>query len=151
MEGLTNRQVVAGIKAKEMEAITAAIREAAGPDAPIPPEREGWPCFSGAGQGVRESGVPVVWAPGQGAVHLPEGTGIRVRPNESWVIQVHYNMIDPATIGQTDQTRIDLQMAEEVENEGWFVLVDEFLRTIAGPPELIPAIPPGVEIGRAHV
>ncbi len=31
------------------------------------------------------------WAPGQSAVEFPEGSGLRIRANERYVLQIHYN------------------------------------------------------------
>ncbi|MEX1363202.1 MAG: hypothetical protein AB1Z98_08755 [Nannocystaceae bacterium] len=107
------------------------------------PERAGWPCFGEAGDGVETSGIPVVWAPGQGVVELPEGTGLRVRQQEVLVVQVHYNLADPATIGQSDQTDVHLRLAEQVEREGFMILPDPFLESIFGGDPI--ELPPGEE------
>lgn len=94
------------------------------------PAREGWSCFGAAGDGVEVSGIPVVWAPGQGVVEFPEGTGLRVSQNEQLVIQVHYNLADPASVGMSAQTTVQLRLAEEVDREGFMVLPDPFLDSI---------------------
>lgn len=110
------------------------------------PEREGWPCFGEAGEGVETSGIPVVWAPGQGVVEFPEGTGLRVRENEVLVIQVHYNLADPATIGQNDQSDVHLRLVDEVDREGFMILPDPFLDSIfSGDPIELPPGQPSVE------
>jgi hypothetical protein len=41
------------------------------------PERDGWPCFGMAGEGVAVEGFPVVWAAGQPSVEYPEQSGSR--------------------------------------------------------------------------
>lgn len=101
-------------------------------------DRDGWPCFSGAGDGVREDSSPINWAPGQGAVRLPEGVGVKLQPGHSVVLQVHYNLSNIEDRG-TDASQVELQVAETVEREGWFLLPDEFLGTMfAGSPTTIP-------------
>lgn len=97
------------------------------------PDRDGWPCYSAAGEGVAITGFPVSWAPGQGVVEMPAGTGMRVRQGELLVIQMHYNLADEDTHGQSDQTTVRLRMADEVEREGFVLLSDLFLRTLANP------------------
>jgi Copper type II ascorbate-dependent monooxygenase, C-terminal domain len=94
------------------------------------PDREGWPCFGAAGEGVEVSGMPVVWAPGQGVVEFPEGTGLRISANEQLVIQLHYNLVDPANDGMSDQSAVQLRLVEEVEREGFMILPDPFLDSI---------------------
>jgi hypothetical protein len=104
--------------------------------------RDGWPCFSGPGGSLRDSGSPIVWAPGQGAAVYPEGVGISWRPSEVLVSQVHYNLSDPTTIGLSDTTRIDLMTETKVERIGKFALLDPYLETLYGSPALLP---PGQE------
>jgi len=104
------------------------------------PEREGWPCFGEAGEGVETSGIPVVWAPGQGVVQFPEGTGLRFAAQEQLVVQVHYNLATASNIGMADQTTIQLKLEESVEREGVMLLPDPFLDSIfeGDPIELAP-------------
>ncbi len=94
------------------------------------PDREGWPCFGFAGDGVNVESEPVTWAPGQGVVDYPEGIGLRVRAGTKLVIQVHYNLFDPSLRGQTDQTTVRIRFVDQVEREGFFVLPDGFLTTL---------------------
>jgi hypothetical protein len=110
------------------------------------PDREGWPCFGTAGEGVAISGIPVVWAPGQGVVEFPAGTGLRVAQNEQLVIQVHYNLADPANVGMADQSTVQLRLEEAVEREGFMMLPDPFLDSIfQGEPIELPAGEASVE------
>lgn len=121
LPGLNNGQVIAFLDAQD--------------------DREGWNCFGTAGDGVRDGGIPIVWAPGQTAVELPEGVGVRIRPGQTWVVQMHYNLSDPTTLGQSDRTTLELRMADEVAREGWMALPDRFLESLfSGSPE---SIPPG--------
>jgi hypothetical protein len=82
------------------------------------PNRAGWPCFGTAGAGVNEKGVPVSWAPGQGATYFPENTGYRIKSTDWLVAQVHYNMSDASLIGQHDETAISLLLKNSVQREG---------------------------------
>jgi hypothetical protein len=74
-------------------------------------DRDGWPCFTGAGDDVAYESDPIGWAPGQGATQLPEGTGVEVPEGSIIVAQVHYNLIDPETEGMSDSTEVQLQLA----------------------------------------
>ncbi|MBX2799435.1 MAG: hypothetical protein KTR31_17300 [Myxococcales bacterium] len=103
------------------------------------PERDGWPCFEGAGEGVSTGGEVVSWAPGQGAVEYPEGHGIRIPVGAKMVFQVHYNLVDEDTRGQSDQTFVDLRLEDEVDEEMYVTLPDLFLGGVDGVPESIPA------------
>ncbi len=107
------------------------------------PGRDGWPCFGAAGDGVQVSGIPVVWAPGQGVVELPAGTGLRVAQQEQLVIQVHYNLANPDHVGMSDQTTVQLRLVEDVAREGFMALPDPFLESIfvGNPIELPPGDP----------
>jgi hypothetical protein len=90
--------------------------------------------------------MPVVWAPGQGVVEFPEGTGLRVGQNEQLVIQVHYNLADPTTIGMSDQSTVQLRFVEQVEREGFMILPDPFLDSVfQGNPIELPAGESSVE------
>jgi hypothetical protein len=110
------------------------------------PDREGWPCFGAAGENVAISGMPVVWAPGQGVVEFPEGTGLRVGEQEQLVIQVHYNLANPANVGMSAETTVQLRLEDEVEREGFMILPDPFLDSIfQGDPIELPAGEPSVE------
>lgn len=95
------------------------------------PDREGWPCFGMAGEGVTVAAAPVTWAPGQGVVTYPGDSGVPVTPNHKLVIQVHYNLADSAQHGKTDQTQVKLRLASTVDNVGIFVLWDPFLGSLS--------------------
>jgi hypothetical protein len=94
------------------------------------PDREGWPCFGMAGDGVDVQSVPVAWAPGQGVVDYPNQSGVPLKPSDKIVIQVHYNLADSANLGKTDQTRVQLRIVPDVTNVGAFVLKDRLLDTL---------------------
>jgi hypothetical protein len=105
------------------------------------PDRLGWPCFGAAGDGVDVGGVPVTWAPGQGIVSYPNSMGVPVRTTDKLVVQVHYNLADPATAGKTDSTTVRLRFAPTVSRELVFLLPDPFLDSLnSATPE---SLPPG--------
>lgn len=106
-------------------------------------DREGWPCFVGAGTGVPALSTPVAWAPGQGAVLFPDNSGIKVNAGNRLIAQVHYNLVDKSLRGQSDQTRLNLLFSTDVEQEAFIALPDGFLDTLGSFNEA--AIPPGEE------
>ena len=102
------------------------------------PDREGWPCFGLAGEGVEVETVPVVWAPGQTVVEYPNQSGIPITSRHFVVIQVHYNLASDPPAGVTDQTTVRLRMAPEVPNLGIFLLVDPLLDSLySGTPDTL--------------
>ncbi|MFT5680607.1 MAG: hypothetical protein ACI8RZ_001513 [Myxococcota bacterium] len=84
--------------------------------------RDGWPCYSQAGDYIQVEGEYVSWAPGQGVVSFPEGSGLEMNPGELFAIQIHYNMA--VVEGETDSTTVRLQMADSVERPGQIILMD---------------------------
>jgi hypothetical protein len=105
------------------------------------PDREGWPCFGAAGEGLEPEGTPVTWAPGMGPVTYPDGTGVRVETGTILVAQVHYNLAQESVRGQSDTTEIRLRLAESAAKPGIFDLPDAFLETLfEGEPA---SLPPG--------
>jgi len=92
--------------------------------------RVGWPCFGGAGDGVNSTGLPITWAPGQGIVSYPDGMGVQVKSTDKLVIQIHYNLADPKTVGHMDSTTVHLRFAESVNRQVVFLLPDPFLESI---------------------
>jgi len=104
------------------------------------PDRLGWPCFGGAGDGIDINGVPVTWAPGQGVVNYPSGMGFAVSPTDKLVVQVHYNLVDPASAGKTDSTTVRLRFASSVSRSLAFLLPDPFLDSLGNPtPDSLPS------------
>jgi len=95
------------------------------------PDRDGWPCFTGAGEGVQIEGTPVVWAPGQGVLQYPDDSGVLLRPGRVLVAQVHYNLVDPKTRDLPDQTVIRLQRTTSVSQLGMFVVIDPLLESLS--------------------
>jgi hypothetical protein len=97
------------------------------------PNRDGWPCFGGAGDGVQESGLPVAWAPGQGIVEYPAGMGVPIKTTDKLVVQIHYNLADPGSAGKTDSTTVHLRFADSVSRQIQFLLPDGLLDSLANP------------------
>lgn len=91
------------------------------------PDRDGWPCYGLAGEGVQVDSVPVTWAPGMGPVPYPAKTGVPLAEGSVFVVQMHYNLADESARGQADSTTVRLRVAEEVERVGIFGLPDAFL------------------------
>jgi hypothetical protein len=104
----------------------------------------GWPCFGGTSLGGMLStfiSSPWIssWAPGRGKDISPKGYGIPFKKGESFVLQVHYNLL-AAENGkvETDQSKI---IMEAVPAKGSKIKQLE-LELFAAPVEL--ACPPGV-------
>lgn len=109
------------------------------------PDRLGWPCFGGAGDGLDVRAVPVIWAPGQGVVSYPDQSGVPLLPREKLIVQVHYNLADSANEGKTDESTIRLRLVPHVEKVGLFLLYDPFLFSLQQP------MPASLEPGRSSV
>jgi hypothetical protein len=103
------------------------------------PDRPGWPCFGGAGDGVAESGLPVAWAPGHGIVEYPAGMGVPLKRTDKLIIQIHYNLADPASAGKSDSTTVHLQFASSVNRQLAFLLPDGLLESLSNAtPDTLP-------------
>lgn len=111
-DGVKNRDIIAALDAES-------------------PDRDGWPCYGAAGDGVQPRGIPVSWAPGQGIIELPPGTGYRITEDDWMIVQVHYNLTDAALAGVKDQTAVHIRYADSVEREGHFSLPDDLLQSLA--------------------
>ncbi len=83
--------------------------------------KDGYPCFGGATPNGAESSIPskfiAAWVPGSGAVNFPEGSGVLIEPGSKIVLQMHYN-IQTAEPGETDQSSMNFQVADDVEQRG---------------------------------
>jgi hypothetical protein len=95
-----------------------------------PAKMGGWTCFGGAGEGLEEESSPMVWAPGQGPVNFPDNLGVQQRPTDKLVIQVHYNLADPKTVGLSDSTTVRIRYVDKVDRPMLFLLPDGFLETL---------------------
>jgi hypothetical protein len=65
--------------------------------------------------------------------------GLPVAADASYVVQVHYNLANPAHIGSLDQTTIELKTEIEVDRIGWNILHDPLLEdAVYGGGEVLP-------------
>ena len=110
------------------------------------PDRDGWPCFGMAGEGVNVDAVPVAWAPGQGIVRYPNQSGVPFSPKHKLVIQIHYNLADSRNLGKDDQTTVRLRLEPRVERIGVYALPDPMLASIRTAMPV--TLPPGLHSTR---
>jgi hypothetical protein len=104
-------------------------------------DRAGWACLEFAGPGVAIDALPVMWAPGQQPVVFPSGVGVPLRKSDRLVVQIHYNLADPATRGSTDTTTLRLRTVDSVQRKAISVLGDPFVDSLRRPPAEM--LPPG--------
>lgn len=111
--------------------------------------RAGWPCFGTAGTGVSHASIPVVWAPGQGAVQNPAQSGARIGSEiDIFVVQIHYNLDNghdaPVVLtNPVTPTDITLEVQETPPTrQAWFFMSDKFLASLLGPQQDVVVIPP---------
>lgn len=108
------------------------------------PDRLGWTCFGMAGDGVDVDAIPAIWAPGQGPTPYPEGIGVQHRRGERLIVQIHYNLADPATRGMMDSTTLRLRYADKVQRRAVFTFSDGLLETLYRQAPAMPdVLPPG--------
>ncbi len=87
----------------------------------------GYPCFGGSGV---DSEPLAMWAPGAGAISLPDGTGVKLAPKRDLIIQIHYNLDNGHA---PDQTRVALQFAKKpVITAQYLPMVDTDLKLPPG-------------------
>lgn len=79
--------------------------------------RDGYPCY---GDAAVPATFVLEWGPGQGAVTLPEGTGLRLPAGRSLVLQVHYSTRGEAL---PDRTAVRLTLAPSVDTEAHTVVL----------------------------
>lgn len=92
-------------KSKAADAVQLESKETDG--------RLGYPCFGGPGNNLGRPNIIGVWAPGQGAVDYPKGTGTQIQPGDLLVMQMHYNLL--AGKG-SDQSKAELYFAPKTAN-----------------------------------
>jgi hypothetical protein len=80
----------------------------------------GWECFGASGIGLNE--IFLGWAPGQGPLRMPEGSGLRLGAGEFLVVQIHYHFDVDAP---EDRSALALELAE-APNELDEVVVEQF-------------------------
>ncbi len=85
----------------------------------------GYTCFGGPGVGTQSPTDPNsvtwlgVWAPGGTGHDFPAGTGIKVEPGSTVILQVHYNTLyaDPVP----DQSSFTVKLDDQVAHPAFFV------------------------------
>lgn len=102
------------------------------------PDKAGWPCYGTSGEGTIAVDLPVVWAPGQGAVELAPKTGSIVDPKDLLVLQIHYNLADPKVVGQSDQTKLRVRLIDSIERQAVGYPWDDLIETLKTEPAIIP-------------
>ena len=65
-----------------------------------------------------------------GVVNYPDGMGVPIHSTAKLIVQVHYNLVDPASVGKTDSTTIHLRFAPTVSRQLAFLLPDPFLDSL---------------------
>lgn len=105
------------------------------------PDRAGWPCYSMVGEGVMPADLPIVWAPGQGAVEFAPESGSIIDPDDLLVLQVHYNLADPSVVGKSDQSKVRIRLTDSVKRQSLGLPWDDLLATLGSPSPV--QIPPG--------
>ncbi|MCY4536814.1 MAG: hypothetical protein OXE52_01145 [Chloroflexi bacterium] len=71
--------------------------------------RPGWSCYGSAGLS-KGGDIIATWTPGTFGVRYPAGTGYRIKPGESIVVQLHYNL---GTTRAPDRTRVHLELESD--------------------------------------
>jgi hypothetical protein len=94
------------------------------------PDRVGWSCFGGAGDGLEEDSSPILWAPGTGTVYYPDNLGVKQRATDKLIVQIHYNLADEKNKGLSDSTTVKIRYADSVAREAFFITPDGFLETL---------------------
>ena len=74
--------------------------------------KPGWTCYGGPGLGRGGEGI-AGWAPGASPILYPQGAGFLIKPDQSIVVQMHYNL---SRARQPDRSKIILQL-ETAESE----------------------------------
>jgi hypothetical protein len=100
------------------------------------PTVPGWSCLSNAGNTIAPKDMRATWNAGQDATQLPNESGVRIRPTDKVVVQVHYSVKhdDQAhAMAQDDRARttLALDLADDVKNEGFFLTGDGLLDSLA--------------------
>jgi hypothetical protein len=66
--------------------------------------------------------------------------GVPIKPTDKLVVQMHYNLADPASAGKSDSTTIHLRFASTVNRQLAFLLPDPFLGSLSkATPASLPA------------
>ncbi len=109
-ESITHHAIAYIVSPDEVEAYEQRDDDDPGP---------GYTCFGGPGGSMPLDFITSrwlsAWAPGARVGDLPEGTGLRIDPGSSIVLQMHYNTL--ASNGEPDQSRMNYRLDSAVERE----------------------------------
>jgi hypothetical protein len=97
----------------------------------------GYTCFGGPGAAASLVGV---WAPGMRVASYPAGTGLALKGDRKFVLQIHYH--EHANGPQADQTAVDLMIESSVPNPSSLFLM-------AAPQLYLPPQQPNVSFSNA--
>lgn len=86
---------------------------------PVDDFSKGWDCMEGGLDG--DWSFVAAWAPGGGPILLPEGTGLRVNPEDWLVMQMHYFKSSPDAEKIGDQSGYKLRTVPAVERELYYM------------------------------
>lgn len=119
----TQAQYVTGfaIEPGDRQSVHHAIAFVAGPEAAVEARAlddaapgAGYPCYGGP---TVAADWLAVWTPGTAGADYPAGTGIRVEPGSTVILQLHYSSL--AGPPGPDQTSLLLSLADDVERPAW--------------------------------
>lgn len=68
--------------------------------------RPGWSCYTGTGVNSSREEFVGTWAPGTLPTLFPAGTGYKVLPDDIFIVQIHYNLLQGR---QADRTAVHMQ------------------------------------------
>jgi hypothetical protein len=81
----------------------------------------GYTCFGGSE--VADSNFVTAWAPGVLVQRFPQGTGLKLTGGRRLIMQIHYNTLAGLL---PDRTRINLELEDSVNFEGFNFLIGDF-------------------------
>ena len=77
----------------------------------------GFDCYDNAGVALSDDGLLQAWAPGQAPLVFEEGHGLRIEPDDAFILQMHYFANDAAAIEEGDQSGYEFTTTTSVERE----------------------------------
>jgi hypothetical protein len=112
----------------------------------------GYECFGGPGKLDWTARWLGAWVPGMSTLPAPEGSGVRVEPGSSLIVQVHYNTMADNEVA--DQTALAFKVTDAVERPGTFIPIVNYGWVAGFTNMTIPAgeanVHHGVELERTH-
>ena len=74
---------------------------------------DGFDCLNAEGVGDMLIG----WGPGMTPQRFPEGVGVKIEPNQAFILEMHYNRGDLSTAELLDKSGISMVVYDEVDTE----------------------------------